>query len=130
MTPGDVTIHLYPFRTLPLLESHLRPEFVILEAGRKLKKYRKLARISDGVLVALRVVITQWPFVTKIENIYEAWMRPLPDGALESAIFDDNESIGTDHLLHPELRGPKKHGNGEQESQDDAALSRKRKRDH
>lgn len=135
MTPNDVTIHFHPFRTLPLLESHLRPEFVMLEVGRKLKKYRKLARTSEGVLIALEVVTTHWPFVTKIENIYEAWMRPLPDGALESPILNppansnDNERSGTDDSLHTEPRRSRKHDDAKQESQN-AALSRKRKRDH
>ncbi|KAK7678590.1 hypothetical protein QCA50_018462 [Cerrena zonata] len=40
-SPNMFTIHTHPFTTLPPLESHVHPKFVILEAGRKLKKLFK-----------------------------------------------------------------------------------------
>lgn len=39
--PNMFTIHTHPFTTLPPLESHVHPKFVILETGRKLKKLFK-----------------------------------------------------------------------------------------
>lgn len=81
---SNVTIHLHPFRTLPGLNSHLHPKFVLLEAGRKLGNLSNLvkslrstsqaaARGVETLLVDLR---TQWPIIESIEHIYEAWVRP------------------------------------------------------
>lgn len=94
--PGNVTIHLYPFKTLPLLECHLHPKFAIVEAGRRMQKYRKWALTSQEHVALVETVTSQWPTITKIEDIYEAWMRPLPDGALENHMFDPLEHLGDD----------------------------------
>lgn len=36
LTDGTLDIHSFPFRTLPLLRSHLHPNFTIVDAGKKL----------------------------------------------------------------------------------------------
>ena len=38
-----VHIHLYPFDTLPLLESHLHPKFIIFDTGNKLRELGRTA---------------------------------------------------------------------------------------
>ena len=64
------TNHMYPFDTLPLLESHLHPKFVIFNSGKKLKglldydKYTKL--------------LEQFPLLGQVEEVYMAWLDDLP----------------------------------------------------
>jgi hypothetical protein len=33
-----VTLHVYPFKTLPIIKSHLYPKFAIVNAGEKMHK--------------------------------------------------------------------------------------------
>ncbi|KAK7678552.1 hypothetical protein QCA50_018424 [Cerrena zonata] len=44
----NVTVHEHPFQTLPLLESHLHPKFVLFDAGRKLDAVIKSPTGSEG----------------------------------------------------------------------------------
>lgn len=81
--PSDVTVHVYPFRTLPLLKSHLHPKFSILNAGYKLKKLRGIVRKFGYGRELLQMLLNCWPFLKKIERIYQAWTRPLPRRAIE-----------------------------------------------
>lgn len=86
--PSDVTVHFYPFQTLPLLESHLHPQFVIFEAGRKLAALKDLIGslmvISQEASTALERLVSglraQWPAVKQIERIYQAWTQKLDLG--------------------------------------------------
>lgn len=83
--PTDVTVHLYPFQTLPLLESHVHPKFIIFEAGRRMEGLQNLissltpisqeaTRSVERLVNGLR---TQWPAIERIERIYHAWVQRL-----------------------------------------------------
>lgn len=73
-----LSIHTYPFRTLPFLSSHLRPEFAILEAG------RQLDHLSESERARL---IEQVPLLEQISNIYSAWTTQLPPHAMGDKSF-------------------------------------------
>ena len=72
------SMHTYPFRTLPFLPSHLRPEFAILEAGRQLHHLPEAERAQ---------FIRQVPLLEQISNIYSAWTTQLPPHAMEDESF-------------------------------------------
>ena len=76
--PKQMSMHTYPFRTLPFLSSHLRPEFAILEAGRQLYHLPEAERIQ---------FIRQVPLLEQISNIYSAWTTQLPPHAMEDESF-------------------------------------------
>jgi hypothetical protein len=70
----------YPFDTLPLLESHLRPEFVIFDAGYKLAD-------SDQNLIQELVDVFTLRF-SSIMALYSAWIRPPPAKAKEDPTYN------------------------------------------
>ena len=84
--PTDWTVHCHPFSTLPLLESHLHPKFVIYETGRKLDdilrpekkgRYEEIARVNEGRRQFGSKLRETWPAITHIEHIYAAWTHNL-----------------------------------------------------
>lgn len=106
--PTDVTVHFYPFQALPLLESHIQPNFVIFEAGRRMKELhnlisclmfvsRETAHNLERLVNGLR---TQWPIIEQIERIYHAWMQRLDlsyiltDPTFNLPASEDNASKG------------------------------------
>ena len=70
-TPGsdgeDFIVHKYPYKSFPLLQSHLHPQFVIFDSGRKLKKLEAavLKKLADDTPSLLNVV-----------QLHSAWMEP------------------------------------------------------
>jgi hypothetical protein len=69
-------LHHYPFSTLLPIESHLHPQFVIFDVGRKMKKlqeptYTKLSNNFPSLS----------PLLRKIIDLYSAWDRDIPDSA-------------------------------------------------
>ncbi|KAF7983060.1 hypothetical protein HWV62_23957 [Athelia sp. TMB] len=75
---SHVSTHVHPFQTLPLLNSHLRPHFVIFEAGRRLQA------LSPIVLFEF---MRQNPLLEKIACIYHAWVKIPPEGAEKDESF-------------------------------------------
>jgi hypothetical protein len=76
---GDYTIHTYPFDGLPLLRSHLHPKFAIVEAGRRLEG------LEPNIFKQLLV---DFPSLSLIGNLYEAWLRVPPAGWKEDISFN------------------------------------------
>lgn len=68
----DFKVYTHPFDGYPLVTSHLRPHFVILETGRKLG----LLSLLDFV-----TIIQQFPIFGKIIKLHAAWTRKIPDKA-------------------------------------------------
>jgi hypothetical protein len=64
--------YLHPFNTLPLFETHLRPQFVIFNSGSKL---RRLAENSSN---SFRKVRDEFPVIQKIIALHSAWCQELP----------------------------------------------------
>ncbi|KAF7979007.1 hypothetical protein HWV62_43969 [Athelia sp. TMB] len=73
-----VSTHVHPFQTLPQLDSHLLPHFVIFETGRKLETLPFTSALA---------LSRQNPLLEKIAAIYEAWTKARPAGAEEDATF-------------------------------------------
>lgn len=64
----DYSHHLYPFDTLPLLESHLHPKFVIFNSGSKLDKMGH---------TSLEKHIDKFPSLSKVLTVYKTWITPI-----------------------------------------------------
>ncbi|KAF7979006.1 hypothetical protein HWV62_43967 [Athelia sp. TMB] len=73
-----VSTHVHPFQTLPQLDSHLLPHFVIFETG------RKLAALPPADLIDFT---RQNPLLEMIVRIYQAWTTTRPAGAEEDVTF-------------------------------------------
>lgn len=89
----NFSIHSYPFDTLPLLESHLQPKFVIYNAGEKLavlghRLYDKLIDSFPGLSSSFSLIL----------SLYAAWTLPPPDDAGEdsSYVSADDDDDGDD----------------------------------
>ncbi|KAN0088094.1 hypothetical protein V8E55_006715 [Tylopilus felleus] len=76
-------LYAYPFHDYPIVESHLRPQFVILEAGRKLK------RLPDKYIPGL---LTRYPILTQVSDLYESWTAALPKDVLTDKGFNPPSS--------------------------------------
>ena len=75
---NHISTHVHPFQTLPPLDSHLRPHFVIFEAGRKLQALSPIELIE---------FTRQNPLLEKIACIYHAWVKRRPEGAEKDVSF-------------------------------------------
>ncbi|GJJ11573.1 hypothetical protein Clacol_005808 [Clathrus columnatus] len=78
ITREDVTTHVYPFDTLPILKSHLSPKFVILEAGRKLSLLNTASNLE---------ITTRYPILLKVTQIVQAWTSPRPSDAMNNPSY-------------------------------------------
>lgn len=78
---NDIPIHLFPFRDMPLLESHIHPKFVILETGRKLRL------LKPKLLEDLGKTYSS-PVYNQTLDIYDAWTAPLPEDAYNDETFN------------------------------------------
>ena len=93
VSDANSTIHMCPFDTLPQLESHIHPKFVIVNAGAKLVK---LATVDVLKLVE------DFPRLSSIITLYNAWTRELAEKELKDPSFDpdfnvnDNDGDGDD----------------------------------
>lgn len=86
-TSNDFATYVYPFSNLPLLRSHIHPKYVILEMGRKLK-------VSYPTLNSL---VESYPILTRILNIYTAWVTKLPSHAFQDKSFKSKKNSGNDN---------------------------------
>ena len=126
--PTDWTVHCHPFSTLPLLESHLHPKFVIYETGRKLddilcplrplseKKGRDeeialveevVARVNEGRRQFRSKLRKTWPAITQIEHIYAAWTHNLDTGFNPSSPSSDDDGSDDDNDNETNRTGPR-----------------------
>jgi hypothetical protein len=90
------TVHDYPFDTLPLLESHLHPKFVIFNSGEKL-------RGLEG-LFEYRKLLDKFPILGDVEKVYLAWLESLlPDNVEDdesyNAAADSDEDDDSDVIV-------------------------------
>ncbi|KAF8635003.1 hypothetical protein AX17_004049 [Amanita inopinata Kibby_2008] len=73
LTSNDFTTYLDPFENLPMFESHLRPKFAILEAGRKM--------MFDLDWYKADFLKESYPILKKVLEIFGAWTHKRPDDA-------------------------------------------------
>ena len=67
--PDDNFItYRYPFQTLPLLESHLHPNFIIFNAGCKVDS------LSQSDMLSFTRLTDAFPHLLFIQNLYCAWI--------------------------------------------------------
>jgi len=80
------TVYSYPYRTFPLLESHLHPKFAIFNAGMKISKIlreRSSLQLFDD-----------YPSLDNIWKLYNIWSQPPPMFSK-----DDKSYINSDPVL-------------------------------
>jgi hypothetical protein len=92
-SPEPYTRHLYPFDTLPLLESHIQPHFVIFNSGKKLRDWLR----NTGNSETSREFISKFSYqITAISALHSAWTGDLPKAADSDPSYnasdDDDES--------------------------------------
>ena len=66
MSLADFTPHLYPYTTLPMLESHIHPHFVIFGSGARLRSH--LPRLTS-------VLTANFPGISLIMDLFHAWTQ-------------------------------------------------------
>ena len=94
--------HLYPFHTLPPLQSHVEPHYVVINAAQMLlsidNKYRNHLLRSIAAVYNVDSSAAQ-RFLVDIQSLYKTWQEPAPDDfaipkAKKEAEVDGNK--GTD----------------------------------
>ena len=88
LSTGHFSFHLYPFKTLPLLKSHIHPKFVIFNAG---------AKLADLATADISKLVENFPGLSSVITIYDAWIRKLGQNQLNDPSFnlpkgDDTQS--------------------------------------
>ena len=73
------SIHLYPFKTLPLLKSHIHPKFDIFNAG---------AKLIDLTAVDVSKLVEDIPGLSSIITLQDAWTRKLAENELNDPTFN------------------------------------------
>lgn len=71
--------HTHPFKTLPQLKSHLHPQFVIFDVGRKLEG------LAEDTFVRLN---EDFPSLSLIKCVYNAWSRDPPPDSKNDESYD------------------------------------------
>ena len=79
-------IHTYPYSSLPVLESHVHPKFVVFNAGMKMRKL-----VLEGKSAVLKKPFEDYPSLTKIQYLYRNWIQELPKFALKDKTYVDPE---------------------------------------
>jgi hypothetical protein len=80
--------HRYPFDSLPLLQSHLHPKFVIYDVGNKL-------HTLDEPL--LEKIVVKFPIMKEIQDLYTSWVAgPLWDEAVKDSTYISLDDEGRD----------------------------------
>ncbi|KAH0826758.1 hypothetical protein J3R83DRAFT_5168 [Lanmaoa asiatica] len=98
-------LYAYPFYDFPIVESHLRPHFVILEAGRKLKRLP---------LTYIPSLYTQYPILNQVSDLYESWTAALPEYVLSDEEFypppsqESSEDEDDNNTIHRRYKNPRK----------------------
>lgn len=72
---GDAEIHVYPFKELTI-RSHVRPHFVIYQAGLQLDGFFSRKR-------TLYKFLEEHPVVDQMYKIYEGWSEEIPNNCYD-----------------------------------------------
>jgi hypothetical protein len=90
LLPEDVEVHTYPYEKLLILQSHLHPKFVLIDAGRK---------VFDLKTDPINKIFEDFPITRKVVDLYQAWTRPITDN-----------DVGNDPSYNPPKNDPPKNG--------------------
>ncbi|PPQ74143.1 hypothetical protein CVT24_012836 [Panaeolus cyanescens] len=103
--PLDITVHDYPFNTIPTLTSHIHPAFAIARVG----------ELMDGPMPvrARKELFERFPtMMRKLWSLYLSWKAPIPDFAYDDPTFlpsvgyharSDEESGATPSVVSEDL---------------------------
>lgn len=80
---SEPAIYLYPFNTLPLLNSHLHPKFAIFDAGTKMAK----------LIYQRSEFLDNHPGLIKIWRLYNAWKQSPPKFALGDESYQSSNVL-------------------------------------
>ena len=75
------SVHEYPYRTLPQLESHIHPKFVIYNAG------EKIHRLWDEDVDASEAFNKDYPDAKMALDLYTAWIKKTPKHSLKDKSY-------------------------------------------
>jgi hypothetical protein len=75
LLPEDMAVHTYPYDKLPILQSHLHPKFVLINAGSKL---------VDLKTALINKIFEDFPITRKVVELYQAWTRPITDNNVDN----------------------------------------------
>jgi hypothetical protein len=124
LDPTDRTqliTHWYPFDALPLIESHIRPEFAIFDAGAKLAKMMQSKNTGK-----FDELVQKFPSLLSIIDLYNVWIRAPPPDAQTDILYnapldppddgddddddddDDDNHNDKDDDYHPKSQGSQK----------------------
>jgi hypothetical protein len=81
LSSKNVIHHSYPFEKLPLMECHLHPQFIIFNAGLKLKAFAVSSYPNYTKL------IKDFPILTFIDVLYDAWNKVLPAAVKKDGLY-------------------------------------------
>jgi hypothetical protein len=84
----DFITHVYPFKTLPLLKSHLHPKYAIVNAGRKMQTLETVAHIQ--------ALVAEYPSLSQINHLYSAWLRRPPPHSKNDPTYNPPDDGGDD----------------------------------
>ncbi|KAF5326005.1 hypothetical protein D9611_000520 [Ephemerocybe angulata] len=73
------TTHVYPFKTLPLLISHIQPKFVLMAFARLIAYIVPKPHLRD--------LVKEYPQLSRVRRLYSRWVRDLPEQALADPSF-------------------------------------------
>ena len=95
--------HSHPFTSLPYLKSHIRPQFVIFNAGLKLLKAVDQKRVLDQQTALeqqqIETLVDDSPDLTFVMDLYNAWVWERPKGFEKELSYispDDVDVIDVD----------------------------------
>ncbi|PPR01850.1 hypothetical protein CVT24_001738 [Panaeolus cyanescens] len=89
----EVIIHEYPFKTLPVLTSHVHPKYVILHLGQIL--------CSGLVGSTAHYIMEKYPWLELVEALYIRWVAAIPRNADQDPTYaqhypqDDVQSLSS-----------------------------------
>ncbi|KAG6809714.1 hypothetical protein H0H92_015035 [Tricholoma furcatifolium] len=72
---NPVTLHYYPFSTLPVITSHVRPHYVVYDLGKKLTKHAIQANKIKNLIPGRKDGTT---ILSTCLNLFEGWMKVEP----------------------------------------------------
>ncbi|KAF5335388.1 hypothetical protein D9611_011708 [Ephemerocybe angulata] len=86
------TTHVYPFKTLPSLTSHIHPRFVIMALARTLVSPDIVERSQA------RAWLEEYPYFREIGTLYTDWANQCPDIYLSDPSYVPEQVDGADAL--------------------------------
>ncbi|KAF6756236.1 hypothetical protein DFP72DRAFT_1169196 [Ephemerocybe angulata] len=78
---SSFTTHVYPFKALPLLTSHLQPKFVITALARVVWNITIVPEPQQWALVK------EYPLLSRMHRLYSRWVLELPKQAFADLSF-------------------------------------------